>query len=74
MRRGFGVVGPGLQTLGVDMFWDVSPYSEGDGDWARNTGGKARDQPQPPILPCPGIGDLRVGVHAGKGEGEDTSK
>lgn len=31
-------------------------------------------KPQPPILPCPVLGDFRMGVHAGKGAGRDTSE
>lgn len=37
-------------------------------DWARNRGGKP-DLTQLPILPCPGMGDAWIGVHAGEGAG-----
>lgn len=65
------MVGQVFNPWGVDMFWDAPLCSEGDGDRVRNTGGEARAQP--PILPCPGTGDFRMGVHAGKGVGGDTS-
>jgi len=55
----------------VDTFWDISPCSEGDRDWAKNMGGEARAQP--PVLPCQGMRDFRMGAQAGKGAGGENS-